>query len=1023
MKTRTLKSAWQRLSMSLALVMLTATAAWAQSAIGNIKYNSTGGYYEIGSTTDLNDLAVYVNGSGTYSTDVDETTGHDCKGLIFKVIGDINFSNGTRWNDDTSTEKNYTPIGAVIGNAKEFKGEFDGQGYTIRGIRMYKNGQYDYGYLGIFGKTGNSANIHDIRLADTRITGKSCIGGIVGYNAGTITNCHVAADVAIHVTQNDVSCHGGIVGLNSSGAISKCISSVTLTMAHNLTGCRTFGGIVGSLSGGTVSSSFAIGAAIPAVNGYGAICGRKDGGDTEYNYYYDCTVDGTAVTSGVGVGRLDDSSFDSTYHDGAVPMSGIAPGAWSETEPNVFTIHSADGWDVFCNIIAGGYNLSKKTVKLGTDITVTRMAGVDYKDFCGTFDGNGKTLTLDYTSTINCTAPFCQVKDGCVIENLHVDGTIASTQQYTAGIIGAQYGNVTIRNCRSSVNIQSTMSYHWYVQGYGKHGGFVGKVNDNTTTNLTIEGCVFDGKIVSNGETPTIHCSGFVGEKGSNASITITNSLYTPQADANAVSSGATFVEYWDGTPTNSYYTQTLGEAQGKAVHTVTAGEHVTTCDVALSGAETEYTVSDITAYANGGLKRGSTLYYGNGDQLSLTLANDASTDEQGYTIGYIVTGGAILSGMTLTMADEDVTISAGLVPIDWATQSSGDVAHPYMIYNKDQLLLLAHRVNGTNGETENTYLGRYFKLGADIKFSHPASEGDDYDENFESIGGKNNAGDPSFKGDFDGDGHIISGIRIRKTGTGSSYNFQGLFGRTGYGANIHNVHLTDARIKGYYYVGGIVGYKDYGTVSNTIVTNSEINAASPYYCGAICGEQHNDPILYNYYYGCTINGTAVTSGKGTGDDGDITEDNGAVPARRVIFGNCVTATPAIDSDGTNGFLFDGDDDGTPENYYRDGIELTLAITGDVPAGNVFSGFTINGEAISGDTFTVNADARVVATFFKSGDANGDGYVTLADAVAVVNYILGNPSENFNASNADVDGNGSITITDAVSIVNMVLPQ
>ena len=78
---------------------------------------------------------------------------------------------------------------------------------------------------------------------------------------------------------------------------------------------------------------------------------------------------------------------------------------------------------------------------------------------------------------------------------------------------------------------------------------------------------------------------------------------------------------------------------------------------------------------------------------------------------------------------------------------------------------------------------------------------------------------------------------------------------------------------------------------------------------------------------------------------------------------------------------------------------------------------------ISGDTFTVNADARVVATFFKSGDANGDGYVTLADAVAVVNYILGNPSEDFNASNADVDGNGSITITDAVSIVNMVLPQ
>ena len=60
------------------------------------------------------------------------------------------------------------------------------------------------------------------------------------------------------------------------------------------------------------------------------------------------------------------------------------------------------------------------------------------------------------------------------------------------------------------------------------------------------------------------------------------------------------------------------------------------------------------------------------------------------------------------------------------------------------------------------------------------------------------------------------------------------------------------------------------------------------------------------------------------------------------------------------------------------------------------------------------------ATFIK-GDANGDGVVTITDAVAVVNKILGNASENFNESAADVNGDGVITITDAVGIVNIIL--
>ena len=122
-------------------------------------------------------------------------------------------------------------------------------------------------------------------------------------------------------------------------------------------------------------------------------------------------------------------------------------------------------------------------------------------------------------------------------------------------------------------------------------------------------------------------------------------------------------------TPTNSYYTTAFGTAQGKAMRTVTAGTNVTISNIALTGTETEYNVSGITAYANGGLKRTvndeTTLYYGSGDQLSLTLANTATGAPEGYQYGYIASAGT-LDGTTLTMPDEGVTISVdpeNLVP------------------------------------------------------------------------------------------------------------------------------------------------------------------------------------------------------------------------------------------------------------------------------------------------------------------------------------------------------------------------
>ncbi len=58
-----------------------------------------------------------------------------------------------------------------------------------------------------------------------------------------------------------------------------------------------------------------------------------------------------------------------------------------------------------------------------------------------------------------------------------------------------------------------------------------------------------------------------------------------------------------------------------------------------------------------------------------------------------------------------------------------------------------------------------------------------------------------------------------------------------------------------------------------------------------------------------------------------------------------------------------------------------------------------------------------------AGDVNGDGSVTIKDAIAVVNYILtnGHPTGNFVFSAADMNGDKTITISDATAIVNRIL--
>lgn len=305
--------------MSLALLLMAVTGAWADEAnIGSIAYNSTLEAYEIKNANNLNDLAVYVNGTGTYSTGGDETTAHDCTGLTFRLTNDITYSHKSL----ADGESNFTAIG---NNSHSFNGHFNGDGHSISGIRISQGGS---DYQGLFGGTGRGAVVERFTLDDADITGKAYTGGIVGFNRGTLTQVVVTGTVTIRATQSYANFHGGIVGQNHGNTasdratLSLCTSSATLTIDGDAANCSAYGGLAG-LNVGLMTDNLADGATIPAAGStYGALTGSTSTpGLTERNYYTRCTVGSEANASNLpAVAYIDENRQQQTAYP--IPLRG-----------------------------------------------------------------------------------------------------------------------------------------------------------------------------------------------------------------------------------------------------------------------------------------------------------------------------------------------------------------------------------------------------------------------------------------------------------------------------------------------------------------------------------------------------------------------------------------------------------------------------------------------------------------------------------------------------------------------------
>ena len=323
----------------------------------------------------------------------------------------------------------------------------------------------------------------------------------------------------------------------------------------------------------------------------------------------------------------------------------------------------------------GTSDFSGKFFRMTADVSVSEMVGTSDSRFAGTFDGDGKTLTVNIESDYGA-APFRYIKDA-TIRNLVVSGSVTGSNYHAGGLVGFADGTSDITNCRVSTNLSvSTLG-----------GGIVGHASTST---LNMSGCVYDGTITNTADNVTDANRSVGGLVGwcDIATFTFTDCLFN-----GIYEKGTSNVEFHPiavqssgqsrtCTVTNTYYTvapdddndgsNNIVTNDAKYAYTVESITDGLTLDYSPSGASTDYGYNGIVAYSFGLLyspSRGSGgLYTAATTNVSFTPEADQEvTNLAVFKKGDHDTPVAFTSNgdgsYTMTMPAYDVEVQSGFTP------------------------------------------------------------------------------------------------------------------------------------------------------------------------------------------------------------------------------------------------------------------------------------------------------------------------------------------------------------------------
>ena len=219
-----------------------------------------------------------------------------------------------------------------------YTGTFDGQGYTISGL--YFNDPFE-SYVGLFGCIGANGKISNVGVLDSYFQFSALGGGVCGVNYGTVRDCKNTGSV------RGISTIGGVCGLNEKGGIiensfnegtvsgtgdnAQQVGGVsgynngTIKSCYNtasVSGKESVGGVCGFNSVGTTTNCFNKGT-VSGQNFVGGVCGNGCGVTTT-NCFNEGTVSGQSHVGGVcGYDYYYDGKLTNCYYLSDTATGGI----------------------------------------------------------------------------------------------------------------------------------------------------------------------------------------------------------------------------------------------------------------------------------------------------------------------------------------------------------------------------------------------------------------------------------------------------------------------------------------------------------------------------------------------------------------------------------------------------------------------------------------------------------------------------------------------------------------------------
>ena len=531
---------------------------------------------------------------------------------------------------------------------KTFKGTFDGGGNTLT-FNYTATGDNAAPFAYITGAT-----IKNLRVAGTITTSKKFAAGIVAIsNGGTITNCRSSVTIASSTSGDGT--HGGLVADSYQGTlnITNCLFDGKL-LGENTESC---GGFVGWHKSGTLNISNSLFAPTQVTLKGGVIFARNSATALTNCYYISdwsaATVQGTnanSMTAAALVTALNGSNKNWCIHRGnAIPVM-----------VNL-VISTKAQWDTFAANVG---NYDSKYVQLGANIgtandPITTMTTKN-PSFRGIFDGNGKTMTVNFSADTGNEGAFRYLNDGTIM-NLTITGTVTAGGNYASGLVArTSGGDCLIDNCVVNTN----------VAGSGYAGGIV--AHGDNATKLTITNCIYGGEI----SKVSSYSGGILGWYNNNGTmdLVINNCLckgiYTGTADFHPIGlKRATDCSFKSISCTNCYYTTNPHKPGGR---NFTDGTKV--CELSLG--------DNIHATGSSCTFDGKTYHLG-----TVSLSYTPSKP----TLFYMIDGNEI-SGNSFTISKDNQAFDAGAVTI-----TAGDTSITYDYGGTNNTILYIDVNNGNS--------------------------------------------------------------------------------------------------------------------------------------------------------------------------------------------------------------------------------------------------------------------------------------------------------------------------------------